>query len=120
MPASSGAARRMRDEGLVVGTAGNVSAREPGGRHFWITPSGVDYAQLTAAKLVQVDLTGRQQAGRLQPSSDTMSHAAIYRRREWPASSIRTRSLRRCSRSCAARFQPFLPREPGTWAEQST
>ncbi len=87
------AARRMRDEGLVVGTAGNVSAREPGGRHFWITPSGVDYAQLTAAKLVQVDLTGRQQAGRLQPSSDTMSHAAIYRRREEVACIVHTHSV---------------------------
>ncbi len=83
----------MRDEGLVVGTAGNVSAREPGGRQFWITPSGIDYAQLTPDDLVQVDLTGRQHAGRLQPSSDTMSHAAIYRRREDVACIVHTHSV---------------------------
>ncbi len=83
----------MRDEGLVVGTAGNVSAREPGSTRFWITPSGVDYARLTRNQLVQVNLAGRQHAGQLRPSSDTMIHAAIYRRRDDVVGIVHTHSV---------------------------
>jgi ribulose-5-phosphate 4-epimerase/fuculose-1-phosphate aldolase len=72
---------RMRQEGLVVGTAGNVSGREPGATAFCITPSGIDYATLTIDKLVKVDLAGRTVAGAMKPSSDTTTHAAIYRSR---------------------------------------
>ena len=82
---------RMRQEGLVVGTAGNVSARAPGGR-FWITPSGVDYARLTASDLVCVDLAGQTVAGALKPSSDTGNHAAIYRLRDDVAGIVHSHS----------------------------
>lgn len=83
---------RMRQEGLVVGTAGNVSARVPGAGQFWITPSGVDYATLTAGDLVCVDLAGRTVAGALIPSSDTANHAAIYRVRDDVAGILHTHS----------------------------
>jgi ribulose-5-phosphate 4-epimerase/fuculose-1-phosphate aldolase len=83
---------RMRQEGLVVGTAGNVSARVPGAGQFWITPSGVDYARLTAGDLVCVDLAGRTVAGALLPSSDTANHAAIYRLRDDAAAILHTHS----------------------------
>lgn len=83
---------RMRLEGLVVGTAGNVSARVPGAGQFWITPSGVDYATLTAGDLVCVDLAGRTLAGALIPSSDTANHAAIYRLRDDAAAILHTHS----------------------------
>jgi L-ribulose-5-phosphate 4-epimerase len=84
--------RLMREEGLVRGTAGNVSAREPGGPSFWITPSGVDYTTMTTEDLVQVDLAGNRLGGRLTPSSDTMSHAAIYRRRGEVGAVVHTHS----------------------------
>ena len=84
--------RRMRQEGLVVGTAGNVSARVPGAEQFWITPSGVDYAGLTAGDLVCVDLAGRTVSGILKPSSDTSNHAAIYRHRDDAAAIVHTHS----------------------------
>ncbi len=85
-------AGRMRQEGLVAGTAGNVSAREPGALEFWITPSGIDYATLTAGDLVCVDLAGRTVAGGLKPSSDTGNHAAIYRMRDDVAGIVHTHS----------------------------
>ena len=83
---------RMRNEGLVVGTAGNVSARMPGAERFWITPSGVDYTTLSTADLVCVDLAGRTVAGALKPSSDTGNHCAIYRLREDVAGIVHTHS----------------------------
>jgi ribulose-5-phosphate 4-epimerase/fuculose-1-phosphate aldolase len=83
---------RMRQEGLVVGTAGNISGREPGASKFWITPSGVDYATLTTDNLVQVDLDGRTLVGSLKPSSDTTNHGAIYRARNDVAGIVHTHS----------------------------
>ena len=82
----------MRQEKLVIGTAGNVSAREPGAGEVWITPSGVDYVTLTAADLVRVDLAGRTIAGALKPSSDTANHCAIYRIRDDVAAILHTHS----------------------------
>jgi ribulose-5-phosphate 4-epimerase/fuculose-1-phosphate aldolase len=89
---------RMRQEGLVVGTAGNVSARVPGAGQFWITPSGVDYRRLIADDLVCVDLAGgsvpfpASGGGKLKPSSDTANHAAIYRQRDDVAGIVHTHS----------------------------
>ena len=75
------AVRQIKQEGLVVGTSGNVSGREPGATQFWITPSGVDYSTLSKDDLVCLDLEGRTRAGSLKPSSDALNHAAIYRAR---------------------------------------
>jgi ribulose-5-phosphate 4-epimerase/fuculose-1-phosphate aldolase len=83
---------RMRQEGLVVGTAGNVSGRESGASKFWITPSGVDYATVRTDNLVQVDLDGRTLVGSLKPSSDTTTHGAIYRARKDVAGIVHTHS----------------------------
>ncbi len=65
--------------GLVVWTAGNVSARVPGADLFVIKPSGVDYDQLTPESMVVCDLDGSLVEGELAPSSDTAAHAYIYR-----------------------------------------
>ena len=66
--------------GLVAWTQGNVSARIPGEDLFVIKPSGVSYGELTAASMVVVDLDGeRVVEGDRAPSSDTATHAHIYR-----------------------------------------
>jgi L-ribulose-5-phosphate 4-epimerase len=65
--------------GLAAWTAGNVSARVPGAELFLIKPSGVSYAELTADHLVLVDLAGEVVEGELSPSSDTATHAYVYR-----------------------------------------
>ena len=71
------ACRRLVDEGLVVGTAGNVSVRS--GDHVAISPSGVDYAVLAAADVPVVahDATVVVEAGR--PSTELALHLAAYR-----------------------------------------
>jgi len=66
--------------GLVAWTQGNVSARIPGEDLFVIKPSGVSYDELTPASMVVVDLDGeRVVEGDHAPSSDTATHAHIYR-----------------------------------------
>jgi L-ribulose-5-phosphate 4-epimerase len=65
--------------GLVVWTAGNISARVPGTELMVIKPSGVSYPELTPDSMVVCDLNGRVVFGALSPSSDTAAHAYVYR-----------------------------------------
>ncbi|MBA9005182.1 L-ribulose-5-phosphate 4-epimerase [Actinomadura cellulosilytica] len=67
--------------GLVVRTAGNVSARV-GEDHFLIKPSGLPYDELTPDSMVLCDLEGKAVDGEaLKPSSDVFAHAYVYRHR---------------------------------------
>ncbi|MCM1035709.1 MAG: L-ribulose-5-phosphate 4-epimerase [Bacteroides sp.] len=71
------------EHGLVIFTWGNVSGIDRERGLVVIKPSGVDYATMTAADMVVVDLaTGEVVEGELRPSSDTPTHLAIYR--AWP------------------------------------
>ncbi len=65
--------------GLVVWTAGNISARVPGADLLVIKPSGVAYDELSAANMVVCDLDGHVVEGDHRPSSDTAASAYIYR-----------------------------------------
>lgn len=65
--------------GLVVWTAGNVSARVPGHDLLVIKPSGVSYDDLTPDNMVVCDLEGRVVEGEHAPSSDTEAQAYVYR-----------------------------------------
>jgi L-ribulose-5-phosphate 4-epimerase len=65
--------------GLAIYTFGNVSALDAQRGVFAIKPSGVDYERLTAADMVVVDLDSKVVEGTLRPSSDTKTHAALYR-----------------------------------------
>ena len=62
---------------LVAWTSGNVSARL--GDLMVIKPSGVSYDDLTPASMVVCDLGGKPVSDGLSPSSDTATHAYIYR-----------------------------------------
>jgi L-ribulose-5-phosphate 4-epimerase len=65
--------------GLAIYTFGNVSAFDAARAVFAIKPSGVAYESLTAADMVVVDLDAKVVEGTLRPSSDTKTHAALYR-----------------------------------------
>jgi L-ribulose-5-phosphate 4-epimerase len=65
---------------LVAWTSGNVSARLPGSDLIVIKPSGVSYDDLTPESMVVCDTDGKAVSGNgLSPSSDTATHAYIYR-----------------------------------------
>ena len=74
------AARAMLRKGLVEGTAGNLSARRADG-NVVITPSSVDYEDMTLDDLVVVDLEGTVVSCRegRAPSSEKALHLACYR-----------------------------------------
>jgi L-ribulose-5-phosphate 4-epimerase len=65
--------------GLVLFTFGNVSAVDRAQGVFAIKPSGVPYEDLSPAKMVIVDFDGQVVDGQLRPSSDTKTHAVLYK-----------------------------------------
>jgi len=72
-------ARRMLAQGLVEGTAGNVSGRLPGDR-VCLTPSSVPYDTMTLDDLVVVDLDGTVVEGHRSPTTERDLHLAVLRR----------------------------------------
>ncbi len=65
--------------GLVLFTFGNVSVADRSLGVFAIKPSGVPYNELSPKKMVIVDFDGKKAEGDLRPSSDTLTHAVLYK-----------------------------------------
>ena len=65
--------------GLVTCTWGNVSAIDREAGLFVIKPSGVEYDNMNAGQMVVCDLDGNVVEGDYRPSSDTLTHAVLYR-----------------------------------------
>src|SRR5215203_753353 len=65
--------------GLVLFTFGNASAADQSQGVFAIKPSGVPYEQLSPQTMVIVDFDGNTVEGSLRPSSDTKTHAVLYK-----------------------------------------
>lgn len=65
--------------GLVLFTFGNVSAADRAMGVFAIKPSGVPYEQLKPSDMVIVDFDGKTVEGKMRPSSDTRTHAVLYK-----------------------------------------
>jgi L-ribulose-5-phosphate 4-epimerase len=78
--------------GLVLFTFGNVSAayREQG--VFAIKPSGVPYEELSPENMVIVDFDGHTVEGTFRPSSDTKTHAVLYKHWEEIGGIVHTHS----------------------------
>lgn len=72
------AARALYNEGLVVGSAGNVSARAEGDNTMHITPTRVPYPELTPEDVVTVTFEGDPIEGEGFPSSESLMHGAVY------------------------------------------
>lgn len=68
--------------GLVVGSGGNVSGRDPETGLIVIKPSGVKFSRLAPDTMVVVDIAGNVVEGLMKPSVDTGIHLYVYRHRE--------------------------------------
>lgn len=73
-------AKAFHEKGLVVGTAGNVSGRMPGGDTICMTPSSMAYETMTLDDLVIVDLDGNKLEGGGSPTSEKSLHLECYKR----------------------------------------
>ncbi len=91
--------------GLVIWTAGNVSARVPGADLMVIKPSGVSYDDLDAGAIVVTDLHGVLVEGERAPSSDTAAHAYVYRHLPGVGGVVHTHST--YATAWAARHEPI-------------
>lgn len=68
--------RAMRADGLVVGTSGNISIRS--GDLVAVSPTGLDYADLTAETVGVHRLDGTPVEAPLAPTSELPMHLAVY------------------------------------------
>lgn len=64
---------------LVLFTFGNVSVVDRDLQVFAIKPSGVPYKDLSPDQMVIVDFDAKTVEGTLRPSSDTKTHAVLYK-----------------------------------------
>ena len=87
------AAREMHRLGLVVGTAGNVSARTGGG--MLITPAAMAYDDMAEDDLVTLPAGGPR-----EPSSEWRVHHAIYAARPDVGAIVHTHSIHATAWSC--------------------
>lgn len=78
--------------GLVLFTFGNVSAADRAAGLFAIKPSGIPYEDLSPRKMVIVDFDGDTVEGVLRPSSDTKTHAVLYKHWEGIGGIVHTHS----------------------------
>jgi L-fuculose-phosphate aldolase len=74
------AARSLAADGLVAGTAGNVSARA--GELVAVTPTGARLEDIVPDQVAVVNLEGEQVQGDLAPTSELGLHLGIYRRHD--------------------------------------
>jgi len=94
--------------GLVLFTFGNVSAADRSLGVFAIKPSGVPYDELSPEKMVIVDFDGNTVEGKLRPSSDTKTHAVLYKHWENIGGIVHTHSTYATSWAQALRDIPIF------------
>ena len=94
--------------GLVLFTFGNVSAVDRTLGVFAIKPSGVPYDKLTPESMVIVDFDGKTVDGKLRPSSDTKTHAVLYKHWEGIGGIVHTHSTYATSWAQAQRDIPIF------------
>jgi L-fuculose-phosphate aldolase len=71
------ASRHLARTGLVIGTAGNISARQ--GDLVAVTPTGADLGDVTAEMVTVITLDGEVVDGDLAPTSEVPLHTGIYK-----------------------------------------
>ena len=105
-------ARAMLERGLVVGTQGNVSARD--GDRILITPTALPYDAMTADDVLVLGAEGER-----PPSSEWRLHAAIYKARPDANAIVHTHSPK--ATAWAHRGEDLSPEvRTAAWAKTGT
>lgn len=94
------AAKEIYRLGLVRGTAGNVSARDPETGYLAITPSAVPYDAIGPEEIVVLNAEGEVVEGRVRPSTEVPMHASVYRARSWARGIVHTHSVYATTFAC--------------------
>lgn len=104
-------ARRMKRDGLVRLTSGNVSCRIPGTTLFAITPSGMEYESLEPQDICLLDLNGHVVDGDRRPSTETPLHRLTYLRRPEINGVVHTHSIYASAFACTGEAMPVISTE---------
>jgi L-fuculose-phosphate aldolase len=92
------ACRQLAAEGLLIGTAGNVSARS--GELVAITATGAPLAEVGVDEVTIVDLEGNVVAGELAPTSELDLHLGVYDRFDGAGAVVHTHAPMATALSC--------------------
>ncbi|MGG1659232.1 class II aldolase/adducin family protein [Brevibacillus sp. NRS-1366] len=93
-------AKMLEKNGLVVGTAGNISVKI--GDTMYITPSALPYEEMEEQDILEVDLvSGDVIAGKRKPSSETPMHSYIYKHNSRIKAIVHTHSTYATMFACA-------------------
>ena len=90
------AAQQLLRLGLVAATSGNVSMRLEGDEKeglIAVTPAGTDYETMTPEDIVVVDYDVDVIEGETVPSSESLTHVAVYKARRDISAVIHTHSI---------------------------
>ena len=71
--------KKLLDKNLVAGTSGNLSIRGEDENTFYITPSGIDYLEITEKDIVRINSKGESLDKFRKPSSEWRMHIEIYK-----------------------------------------
>ena len=71
------ASRHLAEQGLVIGTAGNISARKDD--LVAVTPTGADLGTVTAEMITVIALDGEVVDGDFAPTSEVPLHTGVYK-----------------------------------------
>lgn len=84
------ACHRLASEGLVIGTAGNLSVRA--GDRVVVSPTGCVLSDVGPEEMAVVDLDGALRDDGPAPTSELGLHLGVYRRMEWVGGVVHTHS----------------------------
>jgi len=86
--------RKLATSGLTAGTGGNLSLLNRKKNLIAITPSGVDYFEMSPQDTVLVALGGQlAETPKTKPSSELLLHLALYRKRADIQAVVHTHSV---------------------------
>ncbi|MCK5913193.1 MAG: L-fuculose-phosphate aldolase [Desulfuromusa sp.] len=91
---------KMLRSGLTTGSGGNLSVLSPEEDLIAISPSGIDYDDVTVADVVIVDRRGQQVDGERNPSSELGFHLALYAARKEITAVVHTHSVYATTIAC--------------------
>lgn len=92
--------RKLLAAGLTTGTGGNLSIFSRDDGLIAISPSGVEYEEMTPADVPVVDFSGVTVEGSRKPSSELDFHRALYLRRADIRAVVHTHSVYATTMAC--------------------
>jgi len=98
----------LAESGLAILTWGNVSGFDRKTGMIVIKPSGINYEMMKPDDMVVVNIDGKKVEGKLNPSSDTMTHVELYRNFPAIGGIVHTHSPTACGWAQSGRDIPAM------------